>query len=226
MLGLSYGEIFLLLGATAALIGPKDLPLIARTAGRFAGRAIGYVQMARGQFESVMQQSQVTQVHKELQETIAQLEAIRYEVRSISLLHPGPVTRKMDNSEVKATDGAISSPHVENMGQIKMEAFKENEVANAASVNLHGQAMMYAKFAETVTVKADECKGSGERDKHSESCSLLSILPVSAESAGLLPKPADETKGSDIVLEAILEAEVARNAKEFFSQPENQIPNE
>lgn len=36
--------------------------MIARTAGRLAGRAIGYVQMARGQFESVMQQSQARQV--------------------------------------------------------------------------------------------------------------------------------------------------------------------
>ena len=43
--------------------GPKDLPIIARTAGRFAGRAIGYVQLARGQFDSVMQQSQVSQVY-------------------------------------------------------------------------------------------------------------------------------------------------------------------
>lgn len=33
----------------------------------------------------------------------------------------------------------------------------------------------------------------------------------------------DDAKGSDLVLEAILEAEVARNAKEFFSQPQNQI---
>lgn len=43
-------------------LGPKDLPVIARTAGRLAGRAIGYVQLARGQFESVMQQSQARQV--------------------------------------------------------------------------------------------------------------------------------------------------------------------
>lgn len=32
-----------------------------------------------------------------------------------------------------------------------------------------------------------------------------------------------EVTGSDIVLEAVLEAEVARNAKEFFSQPQNEI---
>lgn len=99
MFGISYGELFLILGATAALIGPKDLPVIARTAGRLAGRAIGYVQLARGQFETVVQQSQANKVHKELQDTIAQLEAIRYEIRSISIINPGPFTRRLDGQE-------------------------------------------------------------------------------------------------------------------------------
>ncbi|KAL7198701.1 hypothetical protein ACSBR2_021077 [Camellia fascicularis] len=80
MLGMSYGELFLLLGATAALIGPKDLPIIARTAGKLAGHAIGYVQLACGQFDTIMHQTQARQVHKELQDTIAQLEAIRHEI--------------------------------------------------------------------------------------------------------------------------------------------------
>ena len=34
---------------------------------------------------------------------------------------------------------------------------------------------------------------------------------------------AESVKGSDIVLEAIVEAEVAHTAKDFFSQPQNQI---
>ncbi|XP_068498009.1 uncharacterized protein [Phaseolus vulgaris] len=108
MLGFSYGEIFLLLGATAALIGwvgPKDLPIISRTAGRLAGRAIGYVQLARGQFENVMQQSQARQaitscfqVHKELHDTMTQLDAIRHEIRTISIMNPGPLTRSFVDS--------------------------------------------------------------------------------------------------------------------------------
>lgn len=36
----------------------------------------------------------------------------------------------------------------------------------------------------------------------------------------------EEAKGSDIMLEAILEAEVACKAKHFFSQSQNQLPNE
>ncbi|CAO2818840.1 unnamed protein product [Amaranthus hypochondriacus] len=108
MLGLSYGEIFLILGATAALIGPKDLPVIARTAGRLAGRAIGYVQLARGQFDNVMQQTQFRQVNKELQDTMAQLDAIRYEIRSISIMNPGLLTRRMmDNPDQNDTDAGV-----------------------------------------------------------------------------------------------------------------------
>lgn len=41
--------------------------------------------------------------------------------------------------------------------------------------------------------------------------------------AGECDDMTEATNGSDIVLEAVLEAEVARNAKDFFLHPENQI---
>ncbi|CAA2966899.1 Hypothetical predicted protein [Olea europaea subsp. europaea] len=127
MFGISYGEVFLLLGAAAALIGPKDLPIIARTAGKLAGRAIGYVQVARGQFESVMQQSQARQVHKELQDTMTQLEAIRHEIRSISFMNPGPLTtRVVDNVDRHTSSGIVdeetSKPSKENSARVKNAA--------------------------------------------------------------------------------------------------------
>lgn len=36
----------------------------------------------------------------------------------------------------------------------------------------------------------------------------------------------DDAKGSDILLEAILESETAHQAKHFFAQPENQIKSQ
>ena len=92
MLGVSYGQLLLLIGAVVAftgtsiflhvslfvlfihstqyhpcielnqLLGPKDFPRVSRLAGRMAGRAIGYVQLARGQFDVIMHQSQAQQV--------------------------------------------------------------------------------------------------------------------------------------------------------------------
>ncbi|KAM0949923.1 hypothetical protein DsansV1_C05g0057971 [Dioscorea sansibarensis] len=226
MLGISYGELFLIIGATAALIGPKDLPVIARTAGRLAGRAIGYVQMARGQFESVMQQSQARQVHKELQDTIAQLEAIRYEIRSISILNPGPFTRSLEGMEPKPNDGSGVAKATDEENPAATNIPKEFISRSSVSSSLHSQAIAYAKLAESPTIKPGVLEDAGDVEKLKGGEGLFAILPVSAESAGLLPKRSDEAKGSDVVLEAILEAEVARNAQQFFSQPHNQIPKE
>ncbi|CAJ1969463.1 unnamed protein product [Sphenostylis stenocarpa] len=222
MLGFSYGEIFLLLGATAALIGPKDLPIISRTAGRLAGRAIGYVQLARGQFETVMQQSQARQVHKELQDTMAQLDAIRHEIRSISIINPGPLTRRfVDNPDQTSVPNDNRKSEDSGENHPIPAAIKDSNVVSSNSCNMQSQATIYARLAESPAIK--ELSVSSPEAEKIEDQLQLTVLPISAENAGLLPNRGADVKGSDIVLEAILEAEVARNAKEFFSQPQNQI---
>ncbi|XP_071930934.1 uncharacterized protein [Coffea arabica] len=213
MLGISYGELFLIIGATAALIGPKDLPIIARTAGRLAGRAIGYVQVFRGQFDSVMQQSQARQVHKELQDTISQLEAIRHEIRTISFMNPGPLTRSLVENAVNTSPTNDET----GLGKVDKESISAIPTAKgyasqaSASSDMHSQAIAYAKLAESKSLNPASVNNEVLNELTDESG--LTILPVSAESAGLLPNRK--------VLEAVLEAEVARNAKDFFSQPQN-----
>ncbi|PRQ36276.1 hypothetical protein RchiOBHm_Chr4g0389631 [Rosa chinensis] len=228
MFGISYGELFLLIGATAALVGPKDLPRIARMAGRLAGRSIGYVQLARGQFDNVMQQSQARQVQKELQDALAQLDSIRYEVRNLSLINPGPMTRKlMENAEELASphNGANSSiESTKEEVKLTTSVIKDNiNIRTSESLNLHTQASAYAKLAESAAVKTGSLKSNEEKASLIDENGLFTVLPISAESTGMLPKRKENVEGSDIVLEAVLEAEVARNAKDFFSQPENQI---
>lgn len=229
MFGISYGEVFLLIGAAAALIGPKDLPIIAKTAGKLAGRAIGYVQVARGQFESVMQQSQARQVHKELQDTMAQLEAIRHEIRSISFMNPGPLTtRPVDNVASHTSSGNVeketSKPSEENSARVKnavtAATVKDHKSPTLDLSDIHRQATAYTRLAESTSLGA---KSMDEvlRELTDESGQFI-VLPVSAESAGMLPNRKDDLKGSDILLEAVMEADVARNAKDFFSQPQNQ----
>ncbi|KAL5725200.1 hypothetical protein ACHQM5_008370 [Ranunculus cassubicifolius] len=215
MLGVSYGEIFLIIGASAVLLGPKDLPMIARTVGRLAGRSIGYVQLARGQFENVMQQSQAKQVHKELQDTMQQLEAIRHEIRSISFMNPGPMARSLMDKKTEPTPDTseTSVPPDVNVDQKLPEPILKENVSSAT--NLESQATAYARLAEA-QLKNDALKSGEEMD-------ILNVLPVSAESAGLLPNRKDESSGSDIMLEAVLEAEVAQNAKQFFAEHQNEL---
>ncbi|CAA0841193.1 Unknown protein [Striga hermonthica] len=239
MLGISYGELFLLLGAAAALIGPKDLPVIARTAGRLAGRAIGYVQVARGQFESVMQQSQARQVHKELQDTMAQLEAIRHEIRSISFMNPGPLTtRLVDNiagqPPVANVDNGSSKPPEDLAENIQIKETsrmaeqisrfpKDHSLPSPVLSDIHSQATAYERLA------AESPLGGKSMDEvlnelKDESGQFV-VLPISAESAKLLPSKKGELRGSDILLEAVVEEDVARNAKGFFSQAQDQVTN-
>lgn len=223
MFGFSYGELFLLIGAVAALVGPKDLPKIARTAGRLAGRSIGYVQLARGQFDNVMQQSQARQVHKELQDTMAQLDAIRYEIRSLSLVNPGPMTRRqMESHPEPAFDGTFPTEKYEEKKSADTVK-KDYNLKSLTSTDLHSQATVYARLAESEAVKTGFAKCSVEEENLSDEFVDFSVLPVSAESAGFLPDHKESAKGSDILLEAVVEAEVARNAKDFFSLPQNQI---
>ncbi|KAH9626734.1 hypothetical protein KSS87_022048 [Heliosperma pusillum] len=210
---------------------------------------------------------------------MAQLEAIRYEIRSFSIMNPGPLTQKlMDNATQPTTetgdikDTGPSTQSVESRGvgthpaqhlqqqqpryncKAETSAFKEHSSAASVSSSLFSQASMYAKLAESQALKAGEVEGSGDKVKINDQPGLLSVLPVSAESAGLLPKRqgravqlpvaitilhfkmfvvikdllyvkyigslvlvvSGEVTGSDIVLEAVLEAEVARNAKRVF----------
>ncbi|KAK7393463.1 hypothetical protein VNO78_22019 [Psophocarpus tetragonolobus] len=139
-------------------LGLVILTVLHLTAGRLAGRAIAYVQLARGQFDTVMQQSQARQVHKELQDAMAQLDAIRHEIRSISIINPGPLTRRLvDNPD------QFFVPNVDNIESRKLEDSGENHsiptvVKDSTSMasnscNMQSQATMYARLAESPAIK-------------------------------------------------------------------------
>ncbi|XP_057816028.2 uncharacterized protein LOC131029537 [Cryptomeria japonica] len=233
MFGFSYGEVLLLLGATVAVIGPKDFPRIARAAGRLAGKAVGYVQSARGQMETVLHQSQATQIHKELQDALAQVEAIRYEIRSVSLMNPGPMTRRFveGSGPVLTSDNPLNNGSNTLQDTERMAHTESNsrvfEMGASSSAQLQSQAAAYALLAgsqgtEIKTVGASDDFSARQRESgHLQKIDKTVVLPVSAELTGVLTKHKDFA-GSDIVLEAILEADVARHAKEFFKQPEAQ----
>ncbi|KAM1270555.1 hypothetical protein ACFX13_032447 [Malus domestica] len=180
MFGISYGELFLLIGATVALV--------------------------------------------ELQDALAQLESIRYEVRSISLMNPGPMTRQLiDNIQDPAPLSSGTNISLEKSKEERNSINSDSTLRTSDAPNFHSQATAYAKLAESDAVKTGTLKSGAEKDDLYDESGLFIVLPISAESTGMLPSRKENVKGSDLLLEAVVEAEVARNAKDFFSQPENQI---
>ncbi|TQD82147.1 hypothetical protein C1H46_032292 [Malus baccata] len=97
-------------------MGPKDLPRIARAAGRLAVGQSG---------------------------------------ANSSLEKP--------NEELKSVNTAMTSP------------------------NIHSQATAYAKLAESDAVKTGALKSSAEKDNLYDESGLFIVLPISAESTGMLP---------------------------------------
>lgn len=60
--------------------------------------------------------------------------------------------------------------------------------ANSVSSSLHSQAMAYARLAEAPNIKLSSSETHEDVLKLNGEGDLLTVLPVSAESAGLLPK--------------------------------------
>ncbi|KAJ4835685.1 hypothetical protein Tsubulata_016615 [Turnera subulata] len=169
-----------------SLLGPKDLPIVVGTAGRLAGLALGYVQLACGQVESVVQQLQARQVQKELQDTTAQLEAIRHEIRGISIVNPGLPTRTLaDNLDDASARNGISHCFV---------------------------LRMYQKLQpHSVAVEQAAYPGNGL-------CNIGKNLGYKGCFVTKWNVLADDLKGSDIVLEAILEAEKDLSLKHDYNR--------
>nr|XP_027104862.1 uncharacterized protein LOC113725720 isoform X2 [Coffea arabica] len=134
-----------------------------------------------------MQQSQARQVHKELQDTISQLEAICHEIRTISFMNPGPLTRSLVENAVNTSPTNDET----GLGKVDKESISAIPTAKgyasqaSASSDMHSQAIAYAKLAESKSLNPASVNNEVLNELTDESG--LTILPVSAESAGLLP---------------------------------------
>lgn len=70
----------------ALFVKPHELPRLARQAGRIAGRAATKLQRIRRDISDYVDKNEMSSVHEELQDTVAQLDKIRRDVKSVSSL--------------------------------------------------------------------------------------------------------------------------------------------
>ncbi|CAM0873732.1 unnamed protein product [Alopecurus aequalis] len=275
MLGVSTGQLLVILGACSVMMKPSDMIKMARVAGRMTGRAVGRLMLYRRQMDDIFEQTAAKKINTELRDAMSKLQSIGYEVQNLSRITPGQFIKRQHNTgtaEAGTHDGSAAKPEefrdeirsmirdeiqsfcrknpdqftrsLDNPDTIKnpasmaearkfditdrstMATSKDMESLDTSSTNLHSQAMMYARLSESPQIKTSSLESVSHGEQFKESNGLLNVLPISAESAGLLPSRKDEPKGSDLLLEAVLEAEVAENAKFFVSQPHDQLPKD
>ncbi|XP_006662985.1 uncharacterized protein LOC102706141 [Oryza brachyantha] len=143
---------------------------------------------------------------------------VQDEIESFYRTNPDRFTRRLDNVDtVYSSVSSVEGREADVAVIPTMLASKDMKLANTGSTDIHSKATMYARLTESSEIKNSTMGGTSEH-QFNERNGLLNVLPISAESAGLLPTCSDKPQGSDLLLEAVLEAEVAEHAKSFAQQ--------
>ncbi|KAL3136780.1 hypothetical protein ABBQ38_005494 [Trebouxia sp. C0009 RCD-2024] len=225
MLGISYLELLFVLGLSSVILGPKDLPRVARHVGQATGRAAAYLTLARSKFARFSEDAKLDKLHVEMQQSMQQLSAIQSELRgNINFMNPGPLARKamqMPPSEEDPSKFATSSLN---------PAWRRSQPSQAH----HGTNQSYHPTASSFAASAANTAaalGSTFREAstvlheaHSqEPGEQLTPLPLSAVAIGKAPSREDTTPtGSDILLDALQEEAVAAQAQQFLDSERGQ----
>ena len=110
-LGFSYGEIFGTTLAAVVLLGPKDVPVVAKSLGRFAGKMVGYSHVYREKVEKILEESEVKELREDLRGTTKALENVVGEIRGFGLRSRGSsrLSSALSRGEEEARNSSVNS---------------------------------------------------------------------------------------------------------------------
>lgn len=93
MFDIGWSEILIVAGVALVVVGPKDLPVLMRTIGRYAGMAKRQVDAFRAELNVVMREADLDLVRKEM-EAIKQSAGHEVSAASKSLNQPDDTAQK------------------------------------------------------------------------------------------------------------------------------------
>jgi Sec-independent protein translocase protein TatA len=136
MIEVSWTEMLVVSGLGLAMIGRRDLPSAARTAGQSLGRIVGLLQGARARADKFTAHNELTQLQNELRSGLRELDAVKSEL-AVSMSSRGMVGR--------------------NLGSMVPSANRENNTnKNAAGIGFPNSTPRLQIAATTATVTTSE----------------------------------------------------------------------
>eukprot|EP00960_Hanusia_phi_P007878 225753-Hanusia_phi.AAC.1 len=78
----SWGEMFVVFGASAMLFGTKDLPIFSRKLGTLIGRGVASLRRMKDEYAKASQFSEFGELHQEMRKTLFEINSIQSEIRS------------------------------------------------------------------------------------------------------------------------------------------------
>lgn len=237
VLGVSLSELFVVLGVGAWAFGPKELPRLGRTLGRLTGRATGFLYKMRTQAFKFAEDTEISNLHQELQATMYQLNSIREELRGgLNIVNPGPVAhhaiqmqprarRGVDHTctQSQATISGIPAPQhfYLNSPTLPVEKHKLPASSSFAASTFQTNQEDFQTTHVSKKGSFNQADVTNERCHADKECMGKQSLyiEVSAVSAGLAPERSKSMPtGSEIVLDALMEELVAHQAAAFMQQ--------
>ncbi|KAL3158122.1 hypothetical protein ABBQ32_011720 [Trebouxia sp. C0010 RCD-2024] len=224
MLGISYLELLFVLGLSSVILGPKDLPRVARHVGQATGRAAAYLTVARSKFARFSEDAKLDKLHVEMQQSMQQLSAIQSELRgNINFMNLGPLARKamqLPPSE-ESLSSATSSPDP------AWRRPQPSQAQHGTHQSFHPAASSFAASAANTAASLSSTLREASTVLHKthsqEPGEQLTPLPLSAVAIGKAPSREDTTPtGSDILLDALQEEAVAAQAQQFLDSERGQ----
>lgn len=113
MFDISWGELGLITAVGVAIVGRKDLPMVARAAGHYTGRAVGWLQGMRTRADRFTAQNELAHLQGQVRTGMRQLQAVQAEVLSASRVSTGPMSsmRPISSSFPPSSPAYTSSPN-------------------------------------------------------------------------------------------------------------------
>ena len=195
-LGFSYGEILGTSIAAIVLLGPKDVPVIAKTLGRLSGKMVGYSHAYREKVERILDESgeEVKELREEMRGTTKALENVVGEIRGGFRRGGGLVGESFSRSRSEGSSSSRSSRSI------------DSEMSGG-STNRSGE--QPHRIFEGISAKAvgrDFAQSDAKTTKTTAATGKASTSSSGADAA------------STVLLRALAEEEVAREALRFSEE--------
>ena len=195
-LGFSYGEILGTSLAAIVLLGPKDVPIIAKTLGRLSGKMVGYSHVYREKVERILDESgeEVKELREEMRGTTKALENVVGEIRGGVRRGGGLVGESFSRSRSEGSSSSRSSRSI------------DSEMSGG-STNRSGE--QPHRIFEGISAKAvgrDFAQSDAKTTKTTAATGKASPSSSGADAA------------STVLLRALAEEEVAREALRFSEE--------
>mmetsp|Transcript_32637 Transcript_32637/g.41724 ORF Transcript_32637/g.41724 Transcript_32637/m.41724 type:complete len:244 (-) Transcript_32637:244-975(-) len=109
MFDFGFGEMIVIVGGVVLLGGKKELPVIARYAGKGLGKVVGIVKGFQGMITEYSDKNELAELHKEVKAGLDELNRIKYDISSAASTQRTPV---------QLGDRTIFTPSIQNPGEV------------------------------------------------------------------------------------------------------------